>query len=288
MLESKTTPTGEDQSDTPGDGEDQSPKSRTDTVDEIAALLKGDDPNADKDKPKGDDQDGDKAPGEDQKEAKLETFDDVAAKLGVDASDLYKLAITQPGDGEDRVTIGELADIAKNKGQLELDRLEFDESKSKREADLMRAQQEINEIVSLLPKSAISKDLLTTIGKKMAQQQDRERGLTLSTIPEWKNEQLEADDRKAITEHLSTYGYADNYLEQVHDHRALKYYRDNMQRERNMTRALEAIKRKRAEGHKPGSQQKPGKKPGEQKGRQTVTQTRGAQVEAVAELLRTN
>lgn len=291
MLESKNTPPAEEQATPPAKGEDPKPKTRHDQLGEISALLKGEDPAADPDgKPKGDDdQAGGKAPqGEDpQKEAKLETFDDVAKKLGVDVSDLYKLAIKQPGDGEDRVTIGELADLAKNKGQLELDRLEFDESKAKREADLMRAQQEINELVSLLPKRAISEDLLRTIGKKMQQTQERERGLTLTAIPEWKSEQAEADDRAAMRKHLATYGYSEKYLDQVQDHRTLKYIRDNMQRERNMTRALEAIKRKRTEGQRPGSQQGAGKKPTDGKpARQTVTQRRGEQVQAVAELLR--
>ena len=284
MVDSANTPPGEDSAAPPGDGEDRALTARDKKL-AIADMLEG--KTADQDDG-NDDQDGKPSDGEDQqKDGKLDSLDAVAAKLGVEKSDLYELAITQPGDGEDRVTIGQLADIAKDKGQLELDRLEFDERVQKREADLMRAQQEVTEIVSLLPKAAISKDLLNAVAKRMAQTQDKERGQTLLAIPEWKDQAREDADRLEMSKHLEPYGFAGNYLDSIHDHRTLKYIRDNMQREGNMKRALEAVtKLRKGDGKKPGKKAPAAKKPGPARraaGRRSETE----KVEAVAELLRT-
>lgn len=282
MLESDDTPTSEDSSAPPGDGEDRAltPEQKQSA---IADLL-------DPKKPEGDKPDGDKAPsGEDQdKGGKLDSLDAVAEKLGVEVSSLYDIAIPQPGSGEDRVTLGQLADMAKDSGQLELDRLEFDERVQKREADLARAQQEINEIVSLLPKHAIKDDLVNAVGKKIAAAQAKERGLTLLAIPTWKDEQAEEADREAMTAHLTPYGFAANYLDSVQDHRTLKYIRDNMQRENNVKRALEAVRRKRPDGQKPGKKAAAPKKPGKPATPQRGPLGRAAQAEAVAELIRNN
>lgn len=282
MAESDNTPTTEE-STAPPTGEDQSltPQEKRDA---LAELLEGKTDTSDQGEPG----DAGKPPdGEDQDDGKLDTLDAIAKKLGVEVSSLYDIAITQPGDGEDRISIGELADIAKDRGQLELDRLEFDEVRQKGEADLMRAQQEVNEIIQLLPKSAIKPELLDAVARKMQATQDRERGLTLRAIPDWKNEETETADRKAMGEHLAKYGYPANYLENVHDHRQIKYIRDNWQRAQNMERAIAALRTQRKSGHKPGSRQKPGKKPGDNtQNARNVGQRRHAQVEQVAELLR--
>lgn len=284
MAESENTPPSEDSA-APPTGEDQS-LTPDDKRAALAELLEGKTDTGDQGEP-GDT--GKPPEGEDQDDGKLDTLDAIANKLGVEVSSLYDIEIAQPGDGEDRVTIGELADIAKDRGQLELDRLEFDDARQKGEADLMRAQQEVNEIVQLLPKSAIKPELLDAVARKMQATQDRERGLTLKAIPDWKNEETETAERKEISEHLAKYGYPANYLENVHDHRQLKYMRDNWQRARNMERAVEALRTQRKEGHKPGSRNKPGKKPGDNARNARNNGQRGsAQVEAVAEILRTS
>jgi hypothetical protein len=292
MLESQATPTNEDSTVPPTTpDEDSGDKSRQDKIDEVAALLAGDD-----EKPDGDKPDGDKSPAQDEDSQKAgkqyETLDAVAEALDVDVSALYDIAIKQaPGpDGEDRtVKLGELADLAKDKGQFELDRIELAETKRKQEAKFMRAQQQINELVSMLPKSAISKDLVEAVANRMAETQERERGLTLDVIPEWQDEQVEKTERQAIQKSLSEYGFSDGYLDTVHDHRTLKYIRDNWQRQQRMERALAAMRKKTP------SSQRPSKPAGPHKGADTKPARPGKgpkgqaqKVAAVAELLRTS
>ena len=293
MLESQATPPDEDSAVPPNPSdEDSKAKSRQDKIDEVASILAGDD-----EKPKGDDTpDGDTPPAQDEDSQKAgkqyETLDAIAEALGVEVSDLYEIAIKQaPGpDGEDRsVKLGELADLAKDKGQFELDRVELAETKRKQEAKFMRAQQQLSEIINLLPARAVSKDLVNKVAEKMAADQERERTLTLSAIPEWQDEAVETTERQAIQTSLSEYGFSDGYLDSVHDHKTLKYIRDNWQRQQRMERALAAMRKRTPQAQRPGKpagapkmdQGKPTRRAKGPKGRQQ-------QVAAVAEILREN
>lgn len=288
MLESQNTPTSEDSPVPPAGSEDSRPKSRDEQLEEISALLRGDDQD-DQGEPKGDDQDGQPPKGEDpQKDGKLDTLEAIAKKLGLDVSALYDVAIPQPGSGEDRVTIGQLADLAKDKGRLELDRLEFDEARAKSEADLLRARQELNALVAMLPKRALSDELLGKVAEKMREAKQQARTATLEVISEWQDEATETADREEMTKHLAPYGFGDKYLDTITDARTIKYIRDNWQRQRNMERALAAMKQKRAEGSgRRGTPAKPGKGPGAEKPKPPAGPAgRQAQIEAVAEILR--
>lgn len=291
MLESPNT-SNEDSTSQPKPNEDSAPKSRKDQIDEVAKILAGDDDKSNDDQGNQDGDDKSAAPNEDSKKAKPKTLDEIATALEIDVKDLYDIAIKQaPGpDGEDRsVTLGKLADLAKETGQFELDRIEFEESKTTREAEFMRAQQQLNEIISMLPKRAISADLVKAVATKMAETQERERGLTLSAIPEWKDESVEETERKAISKSLSEYGFSAGYLDTVQDHRTLKYIRDNWQRAQRMERALAAMRKKPQQQQRPSKSAGAPKKdaPGTRRAR-SGPQARDQKVAAVADLLRTN
>lgn len=290
MLESELTPGNEDSPAPPNPDED-SGTSRQAKIDEVVKLLAGDDGKPDTDDKLGDDGKP-TAQGEDPPKAgTFETLDDIAKALDVEVSALYDIAIKQqPGpDGEDQtVKLGELADMAKDRGQFELDRVEFEERKTKREGELMVAQQQLNEIVGMLPKSAISTDLVNAVAKKVTETQKAERSLTMTAIPEWQDERTETSERAQIQETLSAYGFSSNYLDTVHDHRTLKYIRDNWQREQRMTRALAAMRKLPPKNQRPSKPAGAPKKQQPGKRASSGPQARDAKVAAVADLLRAN
>lgn len=291
MLESANTPPNEDSAAPPAGDEDRQPTNRNDKIDEVAKILRGDEGKPEDDQGNQDDQ-GEPPTGKNEdspKPVKPESLEAAAEALGIEVKDLYDIAIKQaPGpDGEDRsTTIGELADLAKDVAQFELDRNDLAETRQKQEAKFMRAQQELNELISMLPKAALSQDLLQAVAKKVTDSQVKERELTLSVISEWADEATEAADRKAMTKSLTEYGFPPEYLDSVQDHRTLKYIRDNWQRQQRMERALEVMRRRTPKSHKPNASG------GTHKVQETkVTPTKGPKgrqqkVAAVADVLR--
>ena len=292
-METNQAPANEDSQEPANTGnEDSQPKTRDEQLNEVVKLLAGDEPAA-KDDDQSDDDGKPPAKNEDSQKAgkKFETLDAVAEALGVEVSALYEIGIgQQPGpDGEDQsVTLGELKDLAKDKGQFEIDRHELAESKRKNETKFMRAQQQLNEIISMLPKRAISDELIETVSAKMAEDAEKERGLTLTAIPEWQDEKVEQSERVAIQKELSEYGFSAAYLDTVNDHKTLRYIRDNWQRKQRVDRMVELMRKKTPSSQRPGKpagkhkDSKPPARP--QKGPKGQRE----KVAAVAEILRSN
>lgn len=293
MVESTNSQSSETSNATPPGGENRPPTKSA--LDQVAALLVGDDPdNLDKDGDKGSESgakgaEGDQGegpgkgkPGESQKTGKPKSLDDVAERLGVEVKDLYDVEFKMGGDDGKTHTLGALKDAMAGQDSLEVDRLTFGEEKAKQESALMRAQSELTDIIAMLPKSAIKPELVRAITDRREQTLKREGSLTKDVIPEWKDEEVERKDRGEMQEHLSAYGYASNYLDNVLDHRTLKYIRDNMQRQQRIESALEKVKRVEKPGHKPsGKPTKPAA--ASRAGRNPRSQNQ--QVSAIAELL---
>jgi hypothetical protein len=109
----------------------------------------------------------------------------------------------------------------------------------------------------------------------------REERLTATAIPEWADETIEDKDRLAMREYLGEYGFPENYLESVVDHRTLKFIRDAMQRKVRIEKALAQVKTVSKPGHSPSG------RPGKARAKTPPRKTRQVnnQVEKVAELL---
>lgn len=257
MVESSSSPAGEAPRAT-GSREVGAPPTKG-QLDAVTQLLGGEEPRKElEDDPKptgGNDEDlaaalaegdadksGDEGgkPGEGPLKGKPKTLDALAEGLGVKVEDLYDLKISMGNDLEP-MTLGALKDNAKDTGSLEVQRLAFEESKAKKETDFLRAQGELNEIVSMLPREAIKPELVNAIKDKHAKLAQRERSLTLQAIDEWSDEDKETSDRTAMGEYLSQYGFPTHYLQNVLDHRMLKFIRDSMQRKQRIDRALAKV-----------------------------------------------
>lgn len=251
----------------------ESRKPAKSAIEQIGELLRGDDPGqgdqgdqgSGESRNQGDqgDQGGesdDGKPGESQAKGKPKTVNELAERLGVTVKDLYEIKFPlgnqAGGDGESR-TLGELKDMASQHGQFEVDRMQFEESKTKRENEFMRAQAEMSELLSMLPKNAIKPELLQAVANKRTALLKREKARTLEVIPEWSDEETETAERGEMQEHLSAYGYSRSYLDSVTDHRTLKYIRDNMQRQKRIERALAQVKQVSKPGHRPSNKPTP-------------------------------
>ena len=168
-------------------------------------------------------------------------FNDLAGSLGMELDDLYKLEIAQAEDGTP-VTIENLKDNHSKQADYSMREIEFEERRTQQESELMRAQEELRELMGALPEKAIKPEVLQKVRDKHEAQMQIERRRTLETIPEWQDTQTRTADMTGMSEHLKQYGYPVDHLERVADHRQIKYIRDNWQREQRIRKALAAVK----------------------------------------------
>lgn len=185
-------------------------------------------------------------------EPKPTKFNDLAGKLGLELDDLYKLEVSQAEDGTP-VTVENLKDYYGKQADLSLREIEFEERRTKTEADLMQAQQELRELMAALPEKAIKPEVLQKVRDKHDAQMKLERKRTLEVIPEWSDEKKRTADLEGMSEHLKQYGYPTDHLERVADHRQIKYIRDNYLREQRIRKALEAVRAGKPNPTKPST-----------------------------------
>ncbi len=238
---------------TPETANPEIPEPTTSDIEQVAALLEGETPRTDEhatgDGGKSGETEGQTAEtlakGESPK-----TLSQLAEALGVEAADLYALEIPIDREGESVThTLGELKDAMTDRSGLELERLEWEETKAAKESEFAKSAQELTELISMLPKNAISKELLAAVAQRRATLAEREATLTRNVIPEWKDETTEAKDRETMRDHLAQYGFPANYLESVLDHRTLRFVRDAALREQRIRRVLEQVRTVKKPAH---------------------------------------
>lgn len=166
----------------------------------------------------------------------------LAEKFAAEDKDLY--AIEVPMANGESLTLGQLKDIAGKQDEQTVRELEFEETRAKREQELLRAQGELTELMAVLPKNAVNPEVLQRISEKHEATLQRERAATLQVIPEWNDEAKRTDEITEIVKYLEGYGLSMNYLTQVSDHRMLKLIRDSWQRQVRMDNALKAVRNK--------------------------------------------
>ena len=286
MPDSTNSASESEQSNNETDGESRqatdgdSRQGQTSQIEEIAALLQPPTKDADADAD-ADDKGKSEKLGESQEQGIPKTINALAERLGVDVKDLFDIEFAlgnqAGGDGESR-TLGQLKDLAVEHDSLEVDRLRFEETKTKREAEFVRANAELQDLVNMLPKNAVSPELLQVVANKRAAIVEREKGLTLTAIPEWNDSDTETTDRTAMREHLGGYGFSQGYLESVTDHKTLKYIRDNMQRQQRIERVLAQVKQVNKPGHKPSAKATPPAKRPARAGKQRTVEQQTAEV----------
>lgn len=285
MLESETSQKpAERPSEKPPRGESRKPTQSQ--LESVASLLRGDedgDTDADSETAAHETPGAESSADESQPKGPPKNFDDLAKRLGVKVQDLYAIEFPDATSGESR-TIGQLKDVLGERTDFEVEQLRFEEHRTKQEQEIIRAQADLRQLLSMLPRSAIKPELVQAIADKQELTARQERRNTLNVIPEWSDEQAEAKDRSEMAEHLAAYGYPKGYLDNINDHRTLKYIRDNMRRQQRIERALAQVETVRKPGH--GTGKSAGKSPAKSNGK-SGGKVRGVtnQVAAISELL---
>lgn len=263
-------------------------QSETDEADEDDAAGGGD---TDEGNPEADEggesrnQAEDTGGGESQKPPT--TLAEAAERLGLDVTALYKLTVPDPHSEGESFTLGELKDAHAQRGEFTVKQMAWEESRAEQQAELLRAQQEIEELLTHVPKRLLESDALKAARTRLDARGERERRLTLQAIPEWRSEETRKADLAAMIEHLSGYGFPKEYLGSVSDHRTFRYIRENMQREQRVKAALEQVQKLQGKQHKPGKPNagKPPQKPGSSDKQRSTVQTPQAKRKTLTQLM---
>lgn len=240
-----------------GASEAQTPtKTKAET---LADLLRDDPPAGDEDGAAADDSAASgKAAG--AKKAKPKKLNDLAEPLGIEASELYKLEVVTAADGSP-VTVEQLKDYFGKRSEHSVAQLQWEEERSRQQADLVRANAELRELLAAIPRDKLDKTVLESVRNKHEASINRERARTLQVIPDWKDEAKRTEDLAGMAEYLQRFGFDAAHLKSVYDHRLLLLIRDAWKREARVKAALEAVNKE-----PPAQTPKPGKANAERNG----------------------
>lgn len=246
-------------------------------IDEVARLLAGEsleEPDAEK---PGEEESAAAERESDEKPGKPTTLDELAERLNVNVSDLYNLQVPF-GGGESPKTLGQIKDLVSDIDAFELERLTFSEQRAKKEADFMRSAQELTEVLQLIPKSAISNELLQRVNERRVAAKEREDRLLRGAIPDWADEQTETRERQVMQAHLKDYGFPEGYLDNLIDHKTVKFIRDAALRKERIDKALERVRTVKKPGQKPSERPAVSKAETRRRARRVRSQNQIAQI----------
>lgn len=176
-----------------------------------------------------------------QKAPKLTDLNSLAETLKIKPEDLYKVKI--PLGGEKSLTLGEIKDLASKDHDFDAREFDFEERRSKQEGDLLRAKNEVTELLSMIPQKLLNKELLDKARVKYDAFVQTQRRETLDLIPEWKDEKKREEETAEIVDHLSEYGISKAEFLNIVDAKAIRYIRVNWLRQKRVDRMMEEIRK---------------------------------------------
>lgn len=207
----------------------------------------------------------------------------IAERLGVDPAKLYDARIPL-ADGAEPVTLGQLKDAYRDAQALEAARSEVTKARGEWQADQLRQQRELDEILSAIRQDAIDPQLAQAVQKVNRERLSREAEALFRTVPEWTDQKTRDADLVQMVDTLTPYGITRADLDAVTDHRVLRAFRRlaHLERAVKVTTAPKTPP-KSAQAPKKAAQPTPGQEFGRLKA--AVTQGRVSRVEAVNRIL---
>lgn len=258
----------------------KAPEPTTGNVSDVVDILKQANVDADETVTPDDDQ-GDAGASAPEKGVAPKSLDDLAKGLGVDVADLYEIKVPLGGDQEP-ISLGELKDLGKAGSQINLDRIEFEEQRTKFESEQRKAAQDFADLVASLPSKAITQDLIDRIHAQRAAFQEREETLTAKTISPWSDPVVKERERAVMSEYLDEFGFPSGFLDTVIDHRTTALIRDAALRKQRLSQALDQVKQVKQTGH--GATTKTSKSK-QSSGSEPKTRSQNSKVDQVANLI---
>jgi hypothetical protein len=129
--------------------------------------------------------------------------------------------------------------------------LQFDQHRREREGELLRVQNEIRELMQLIPREQLKPELIEKVRGQHESTMRRERQLTLEHIPDWRKDETRLADLEGMTELVQDYGFPESFITTVVDHRALKMLRDFYRMNKRIKEALAKVTTPPKKGMKP-------------------------------------
>lgn len=170
------------------------------------------------------------------------TLSELAERSGIRVEDLYAIEIPAAEDGGESQTFGKLKDLAASESDFAGRELQFEERRVQFGNDQAKARAELEIVLKSLPEGAIKPEVLATARKEREVMLDREAVRVLDVIPEWSSDEAKRADLAGIGEHMLLYGFDKGHIEQIVDHRMLRYMRDNFNRMKLVEKALAGVK----------------------------------------------
>lgn len=169
----------------------------------------------------------------------IKTFSELSKALGVDKAALYDVKVTLR-DQETHVSIGELKDAYQNQQDLDYREIEFGERKATEEQELARARQELEVLVSLVPKETLKQEQIQAASKVVQAQLERAKVDLIRRVPEWEDVELRKKEGAEIDKYLADYGVK---LSSIRDPAVIHYIRNSWMQDKRIKSALAKIKK---------------------------------------------
>ena len=218
---------------------------------------------------------------------KPKTLAEAAQLLGVEVGDLYALHVPMR-DGDETLTLGQMKDHAGNAAAIDGLTAELDDRRATFENEMIRARQELQEVIGLLP--AVPQALVERAQQTHIEHLDRERVALLAVKPEWRDDATFRAAQSDILEAVADYGFSRADLDLVVDHRLTKMLHDFAGLKRRVAnanaRAKEIADSQPRAGKKLSDSQRRAAATAEAVARSKQQRTPQAQTAAVAEILR--
>ncbi len=170
------------------------------------------------------------------------TLIELAELTGIKIEDLYAIEIPASEDGGEGQSFGKLKDLAASQSDFAGRELQLEERRVQFGNDQAKARAELEIVLKSLPEGAIKPDVLAAARKEREVMLDREAVRVLDVIPEWSNDEVKRADLAGIGEHMDQYGFDAGHINQIADHRMLRYMRDNFNRMKLVEKALAGVK----------------------------------------------
>ena len=178
------------------------------------------------------------------------SIQELAERAGISVEELYKLNVPL-ADGRGVMPLGALKDNVIEGQRVEQMRETFDSQRTEFENEMIRARQELNEIVNLLPE--LPPGLIAQAKQKHIAQQDKERAALLEVKPDWADPATFQRAQDDIFEVVSEYGYSRADMNLVLDHRLTKMIHDFSVLKKRVAKANARMKEVRDQGGRKGS-----------------------------------
>jgi hypothetical protein len=166
---------------------------------------------------------------------------ELAEKAGVKVEEIYA-AVDRNG-----MTVSELSDGARDLRDLKQRRHEFEEQQTRFRVERAQAQQDIEDLVSMVQQGGahITPQLQDQLKMQRAQQLEREQQLLLSAVPEWRDPLVKQSDVNTMVDHVAKFGMSGADLGLITDHRLLLYMRHQALSAQRLQEILDEEEKKR-------------------------------------------